>query len=194
MNLITPDSGSVFVYGDQHGRHRKKIAYIAQKSGIDWNFPINVFDMVLMGRYGHLSWGQRPSEKDIDIVWNALDSVKMVPHAHTRLNELSGGQQQRVCIARALAQQPEIYIMDEPFAAIDTKTEQLLLGLLQRLKRENKTIIVVHHNILTIKKYFDIAFFMNMQDIAHGPIDDVINDSIIDKTFHKPPRMMDLHS
>lgn len=184
MNLVPSISGSIEIYGENHTKHLSKIAYVPQKNNIDWNFPINVFDMVLMGRYGSLAWCQRPTKKDIDIVWNALDSVKMVSHAYTRINELSGGQQQRVCIARALAQQPDIYIMDEPFAAIDIKTETLLLDLLQSLKKENKTIIVVHHNILTIKKYFDWAFFMNIKEIAHGPIDQVMTDATIEKTFH----------
>jgi manganese/zinc/iron transport system ATP- binding protein len=187
MNLIPAHSGSIEIYGEKHTKHLSKIAYVPQKNNIDWDFPINVFDMVLMGRYGHLAWCQRPTQKDIDIAWEALASVKMLPHAQTRINELSGGQQQRVCIARALAQQPEIYIMDEPFAAIDVKTETLLLELLQSLKKENKTIIVVHHNLSTIKQYFDWAFFMNMKEIAHGPVDEVMNDEIIKQTFNKPP-------
>lgn len=187
MNLIQPNSGSISIYGEKHTKHLSKVAYVPQKNNIDWNFPINVFDMVLMGRYGHLSWCQKPRKIDIDAAWIALESVQMTNHAYTRINELSGGQQQRVCIARALAQQPEIFIMDEPFVGIDVKTELLLLKLMQKLKQENKTIIVVHHNILTIKKYFDWAFFMNMRDIALGPIDQVINDCIIEKTFQKTP-------
>lgn len=186
MGLIKPTSGSITMYGNGHKQHLSKVAYVPQKSNIDWNFPITVFDMILMGRYGHLSWCQRPTSKDIDIAWNALDAVKMVRFAHTRINELSGGQQQRVCIARALAQEPEIFIMDEPFAAIDLKTEQLLLKLLQSLKKQEKTIIVVHHNILTIKHYFDWAFFMNMKHIAHGPIDEVMTDATIERTFKRP--------
>lgn len=191
MNLIAPRSGSITIYDEDHTRHLSKIAYVPQKNNISWDFPINVFDMVLMGRYGHLAWCQRPTQKDLEITWQALDSVKMTDQAYTRINELSGGQQQRICIARALAQQPEIYIMDEPFVAIDAATELILLELLQALKEENKTIIVVHHNILTIKKYFDWAFFMNMQDIALGPVDQVINDSVIKKTFHNPHHIMD---
>lgn len=194
MNLIKPISGSILMYGENHTKHLSKVAYVPQKNNIDWNFPINVFDMVLMGRYGHLSWCQKPRKVDVDAAWDALESVQMTNHAYTRINELSGGQQQRVCIARALAQQPEIFIMDEPFVGIDAKTEVLLLELMQSLKQENKTILVVHHNILTIKKYFDWAFFMNMRDIALGPIDQVINDKIIEKTFQKAPDFADLQS
>jgi manganese/zinc/iron transport system ATP- binding protein len=191
MNLIAPTSGSIKIYGEDHVLHLSKIAYVPQKNNISWDFPINVFDMVLMGRYGQLAWCQKPTEKDIAITWQALDAVKMTEHAHTRINELSGGQQQRICIARALAQQPEIYIMDEPFVAIDAHTELVLLELFQALKRDNKTIVVVHHNILTIKKYFDSVFFMNMQDPLLELADQTGKDRSITKSFYRPEQIMD---
>lgn len=191
MNLIQPDSGSIFIFDEEHSKHLSKIAYVPQKNNIDWNFPITVFDMVSMGRYGHLKWCQGLRSVDIDAVWKALKAVEMQEHAHTRINQLSGGQQQRVCIARALAQEPEIYLMDEPFVGVDIRTESLILELMQSLKKNFKTIIVVHHNISTVKKYFDIAFFMNTQAIALGAVDLVINDETIEQTFHKRHDIME---
>jgi len=191
MNLIKPDSGSIFIFDEEHFKHLSKIAYVPQKNNIDWNFPITVFDMVSMGRYGHLKWCQGLRSVDIDAVWKALKAVEMQEHAHTRINQLSGGQQQRVCIARALAQEPEIYLMDEPFVGVDIRTESLILELMQSLKKNSKTIIVVHHNISTVKKYFDIAFFMNTQAIALGAVDLVINDETIEQTFHKRHDIME---
>jgi len=136
-----------------------------------------------MGRYSHLSWFARPSKQDRDIAMHALQLVKMEKFAHRHISQLSGGQQQRVFLARALAQQALIFILDEPFVGIDMITERLILELLQTLRSEGKTIIVVHHDLATVKKYFDWTFLMNKKHIALGKTQDVLTEQNIIKTF-----------
>jgi manganese/zinc/iron transport system ATP- binding protein len=144
-----------------------------------------VLDVVMMGRYGQLKFGQRPTNHDKKIALEALNLVKMTELQDYPIGQLSGGQQQRVFLARALAQQAEIFIMDEPFIGIDITTEKIILDLFLQLKTENKTIIVVHHDLITVKKYFDFIFFMNRKEIAYGPISTTMTPENISKTFYK---------
>lgn len=183
LGIIKPTTGLVKVAGQTYNRFQHNIAYVPQKTSVDWNFPTDVLDVVLMGRYAHLSWFARPSEKDKDIALQALKTMKMEHFAHRHISQLSGGQQQRVFLARALAQQAEILIMDEPFVGIDITTEQLILKLLQQLRSEGKTIIVVHHDLSTVKKYFDWTFLMNKKHIALGETKDVLTEDNIAQTF-----------
>ena len=183
LGIITPATGTIKVLGKPYSRFEHSIAYVPQKSSVDWNFPTDVFDVVLMGRYGHLSWFSRPSKKDKEIAWQALQMVQMQDFAHRQISQLSGGQQQRVFIARALAQQASIFILDEPFVGIDIVTEQLILKILQDLRSVGKTILVVHHDLSTVKKYFDWTFLMNMKHIALGPTHQVLTEENIAQTF-----------
>lgn len=183
LGIIKPVTGRVTVAGETYDRKKHKIAYVPQKASVDWNFPTDVLDVVLMGRYAHLSWFARPSNNDKKIAMNALEMVKMQEFAHRQISQLSGGQQQRVFLARALAQQAPIFILDEPFVGIDIVTEQLILELLQALRNQGKTIIVVHHDLTTVKKYFDWTFLMNKKHIAIGPTKKVLTEKNILDTF-----------
>lgn len=183
LGIVTPATGDIHVMGKPYNRFEHNIAYVPQKNSVDWNFPTDVFDVVLMGRYGHLSWFARPSQKDKEIAWQALEMVQMQDFAHRQISQLSGGQQQRIFLARALAQQASIFILDEPFVGIDVVTEQLILQLLQKLRDEGKTILVVHHDLSTVKKYFDWTFLMNIKHIAIGPTKLVLTEENIAKTF-----------
>lgn len=183
LGLIKPTTGFINIFNQPYNRLKHPIAYVPQKSSIDWNFPTDVFDVVLMGRYGHLSWFQQPSKYDKQIAMHALELVKMHEFAHRHIAQLSGGQQQRVFLARALAQEAQILILDEPFIGIDMMTEQIILDILQKLRSEGKTIIVVHHDLTTVKKYFDWIFFMNKTHIALGPTKSVFTQENIIKTF-----------
>lgn len=171
LNLIQPATGSVlFFNNNSYHDVRLHIAYVPQRQTIDWDFPITVFDVALMGRYGHLGWFQRPKKNDIDATWHALACVGLTDYAHTPIGMLSGGQQQRVFIARALAQDASIYILDEPFAGIDEPTEALIINLLKLLRDEGKTIIVVHHDMHTVADYFDWILLLNKKIIRYGPL------------------------
>lgn len=181
---ILPCTGDITIFDQPSALQLHKIAYIPQRSTIDWTFPASVLDVVMMGRYGQLKFGQRPTAHDKQIALHALEQVKMLELAHQSIGQLSGGQQQRVFLARALAQQADMYIMDEPFIGIDMTTEQIMLDLFLQLKQERKTIIVVHHDLVTVKKYFDTIFFMNRKEIASGPIATTMTPENIAKTFH----------
>ncbi|MBM18014.1 MAG: manganese ABC transporter ATP-binding protein [Epsilonproteobacteria bacterium] len=183
LGIIKPTTGLIKIAGQSYNRSTHNIAYVPQKSSVDWNFPTDVFDVVLMGRYKHLSWFARPTKHDHEIAMQALTTMNMEKFAHRHISQLSGGQQQRVFLARALAQQANILIMDEPFVGIDITTEQLILELLQKLRSQGKTIIVVHHDLTTVKRYFDWTFLMNKKHIALGATKDVLTEQNITQTF-----------
>lgn len=192
MGLID-STGQISIFDQPYHHQQHTIAYIQQRSSVDWNFPLSVFEVVLMGRYGKLKFGQRPTADDKLSVLNALEQVKMIDYINQPIGNLSGGQQQRIFLARALVQQVEIYIMDEPFVGIDMVTEKIMLDIFAQLQQENKTIIVVHHDLITVKKYFNSIFFMNRKDIAYGPIATTLTQENIIKTFHTSIDLHDLH-
>ncbi|KAB8121822.1 MAG: ABC-type Mn/Zn transport system ATP-binding protein [Candidatus Phytoplasma cynodontis] len=183
IELIPKISGNILFNDQKYTKIRKKISYVPQRNSVDWDFPITVFDVVLMGRYGHLGWFKRPTQEDKNIALQALREVDMIPFLNRQISELSGGQQQRIFLARSLAQQGEIYLMDEPFQGVDIQTERKIISVLKNLQKKNKTIIVVHHDLTTIKKYFDYVVFLNIQKIASGPISYVFNNKNIQKTY-----------
>ncbi|MBV8660712.1 MAG: ABC transporter ATP-binding protein, partial [Candidatus Dependentiae bacterium] len=150
MGLL-PYTGNISILDQPSQSQRHKIAYIPQRSSVDWTFPASVLDIVIMGRYGKLKFGQRPTNQDQEIALQALHQVKMIEFIDRPIGQLSGGQQQRVFLARALAQQADIFIMDEPFVGIDMITEKIMLDLFSQLKKTGKTIIVVHHDLMTVK-------------------------------------------
>lgn len=183
LGIVKPTTGTITIFDKPYSQFEHNIAYVPQKSSVDWNFPTDVFDVVLMGRYGKLGWFSRPSIQDKEIAWQALEMVQMKEFAHRQISQLSGGQQQRVFLARALAQQADIFILDEPFVGIDIVTEKLILKVLQKLRNKGKTILVVHHDLSTVKKYFDWTFLMNIKHIACGPTSKVLTHKNITQAF-----------
>ena len=192
MGLL-PSTGNISIFDQPSKLQRHKVAYIPQRSSVDWTFPSSVLDIVMMGRYGQLKFGQRLTSHDKKLALQALCQVQMIELADKPIGQLSGGQQQRVFLARALTQQADIYIMDEPFIGVDMTTEKILLDIFTKLKQENKTVIVVHHDLITVKKYFDFIFFMNRKAIASGPVTTTMTPENITKTFHTPIEIDDLH-
>lgn len=186
VNIIEPIAGTILIHENQQTQKKQSIAYVPQKNSVDWTFPINVYDVVMMARLAHLSWYQRPQKNDYDIVNWALEKVGMQNFKDRHISKLSGGQQQRVFIARALAQEADILILDEPFNGIDITTEQLILDLLHQLKKSGKTIVVVHHDLTTAQQYFDWTFLMNIKHIVLGPTNIVLTKENIEKTFQVP--------
>jgi manganese/zinc/iron transport system ATP- binding protein len=144
------------------------IGYVPQRNSVDWDFPTTVFDVVMMGTYGRLRWFQRPGKQERQDTRAALEKVRMEDFADRQIGELSGGQQQRVFLARAFVQNPLIYLMDEPFAGVDAKTENLLMEIFHALRDEGKTIVMVHHDLCCVQKYFDHVVMLNKSLIAYG--------------------------
>jgi manganese/zinc/iron transport system ATP- binding protein len=150
---------------------------------VDWDFPASVLDVVLMGRYGRLGLFKRPSAADRDIAWQSLQKVGMEGFAQRQISQLSGGQQQRVFLARALAQDADIYFMDEPFAGVDMATEAAIIKLLKEMRDQGKTVVVVHHDLQTASEYFDWIMLLNMRLIASGPIGEVFTAELLQETY-----------
>ena len=183
MGLLPASSGWVKVFGQTFKAACARVGYVPQRESVDWDFPVSVMDVVLMGRYGRLGLFKRPTKEDRDIARACLEKVKMLPVANRQIGNLSGGQQQRVFLARALAQESDLYLMDEPFAGVDAATESAIVTLLQELKRRGKTILVVHHDLATAREYFDTLLLLNMRLVAFGHTADVFTHEILQKTY-----------
>ncbi len=161
LGLLKPVSGAVQLWGKPLSAVHKQIAYVPQRGSVHWEFPTTVFDVVLMGRYAHLGLVRRPGKEDRALAMEALDKMKMADFADRQISELSGGQKQRVFIARALAQDAQLYIMDEPLAGVDETTERIIMDKFVDLQRENRTVIAVHHDLSTLNVYFDYLVVLN---------------------------------
>ena len=148
---------------------RDKISYVPQRESVDWDFPASVLDVVLMGRYSKLGLFKRPRKADRDVALDCLRKVGMEAFAKRQISQLSGGQQQRTFLARALAQQADIYFMDEPFSGVDASTEKTIIGLLRNMTQSGKTIMVVHHDLHSVSQYFDWVVMLNTRLVAFGP-------------------------
>lgn len=183
MGLLQFTSGFVKVYGKPFDRQRERVAYVPQRETVDWDFPTNALDVVLMGRYGRLSLLGRPNKADREIALECLKKVSMEAYAERQISQLSGGQQQRVFLARALAQNADIYLMDEPFAGVDVSTEKAIIVLLKELKNQGKTILVVHHDLHTVAEYFDWVMLLNMRLVAFGPTSEILTDEQLKLTY-----------
>ncbi|HEX2786695.1 MAG TPA: metal ABC transporter ATP-binding protein [Ignavibacteria bacterium] len=183
LGFLPIDTGEVRIFGEPVQDVMKRVSYIPQKEQFDWDFPINVYDVVIMGRYPYLSTFGRPGTKDNEIAIKSLEKLEMIKYKDTQIRNLSGGQQQRIFLARALAQQSEIYFMDEPFVGVDAKTEAAIFKLIRELKDEGKTILIVHHDLSRIKDYFDELILINQTLVAAGPTDKVFTKENIEKTY-----------
>lgn len=183
MGLIPTASGFVKIFDDSLKKIRHKVAYVPQKESVDWDFPATVLDVVEMGRYGKKSLFKRLNKQDKQIAVESLKKVKMLDFADRHISELSGGQQQRVFIARALAQEADLYFMDEPFAGVDMASEKAIVDILLELQKEGKTIFVVHHDLQSAMDYFDWMVLINKRIVASGPIKEVFNTQVLQNTY-----------
>jgi manganese/zinc/iron transport system ATP- binding protein len=183
MGLLPLSSGWVQIFGESFEKARHRVGYVPQREQVDWDFPVNVMDVVMMGRYGRLGWLKRPTREDRRIAEESLEKVGMLPFRNRQIANLSGGQQQRVFLARALAQQSDLYLMDEPFAGVDATTERAIIALLRDLKEQGKTILVVHHDLTTAKEYFDHLMLLNMRLVAFGKTEDIFTVDLLQKTY-----------
>ena len=185
MNMIKPISGQIKCFGNPIKKVLSKVAYVPQKESVDWDFPITVLDLVLMGRYRHLGMLRWPRKADKVAAIKYLKFVEMDKYASRQINQLSTGQQQRVFIARALIQEADLYLMDEPFSGVDASTEKIIMDLFHQLKAQGKTIFVVHHDLNTVCKYFDWIVMLNTRTIAYGEVNKIFNKDTINRTYGK---------
>ncbi|KMY54195.1 manganese transporter [Bacillus sp. FJAT-27231] len=183
LNLIPKDKGNVQVYGRSFQEQRKAVAYVPQRSNIDWDFPITVLDTVLLGAYPKLGWFKWPKKQDKDWALHCLQRVGMESFKNRQIGELSGGQQQRVFLARALAQKAQIFFLDEPFVGIDAASEEAIVAILKDLKQEGKTILVVHHDLSKVNDYFDQLILLNKELIGFGTVDQVWRADMLSKAY-----------
>ena len=163
----------------------KTLAYVPQRNSVDWDFPTTLFDVVEMGCYGRVGLFKRVSKEEKQKVLKAIEQVGMLEFKDRQISELSGGQQQRAFIARALVQEADIYLMDEPFQGVDSTTEKSIVEILKQLKSEGKTIIVVHHDLQTVPTYFESVALINKAVIVSGKVSEVFTQENIDVTYRK---------
>ena len=163
----------------------KTLAYVPQRNSVDWDFPTTLFDVVEMGCYGRVGLFKRVNKEEKQKVLKAIEQVGMLDFKDRQISELSGGQQQRAFIARALVQEADIYLMDEPFQGVDSTTEKSIVDILKKLKSEGKTLIVVHHDLQTVPTYFETVTFINKSVIASGKIKEVFTQENIDMAYKK---------
>ncbi len=183
MGLVPMVSGTVSAWGESVGQQRHRIGYVPQRGSVDWDFPISVFETVLMGTFGALGWFRRPGKKQRQLANQCLERVGMQDFAKRQIGQLSGGQQQRVFLARALAQESELYFMDEPMAGVDAATECIVFDLLKSLSEEGRTIVVVHHDLRTVAEYFTDVVLLNVRIVACGPVDTTFTSANLQATY-----------
>jgi manganese/zinc/iron transport system ATP- binding protein len=183
LGLVPLASGKVEIYGKSYREQRHLVGYVPQRESVDWDFPVSVRDVVLMGTYGKLGWFRRPGRAEREVADRCLEQVGMTALANRQIRQLSGGQQQRVFLARALAQDAEVYFLDEPFSGVDAATEAAIVELLQTLRASGKTVLIVHHDIQTVRDYFDHVILLNMRLIACGPVETTFTNENLQETY-----------
>lgn len=191
LGLTKPLSGSVYFFGQPLETVRRRVAYVPQRGSVDWDFPIDVETLVLMGRYGQLGVLRRPTPADRAAVSVALAQVGLAGYERRQISQLSGGQQQRAFFARALVQEADLYLLDEPFAGVDAATEKALVQLLHVLKEQGKTTIVVHHDLNTVESYFDWILLLNLRLIGVGPVEEFFTPQNVQKTYGESYALLD---
>ncbi len=183
LGFVKPDVGEVFINGKDVQHAKGQVAYVPQRGAVDWDFPITVKEVVLMGRYQQIPWYKNPGSEDLDIAMEALDMVRMTDFSKRQIGQLSGGQQQRVFLARALAQGADTLLLDEPFAGVDAATERAILDVLERAKNAGKTLIVVHHDLVTAAEYFDKLILIKQRLYAYGPPQAVLQEDLLSEVY-----------
>ncbi len=185
MGFVPLAGGEVEILGRSalDAQRRNLVAYVPQAEEVDWTFPVIVSDVVMMGRYGHMNWLRRPARADRDAVAGALERVDMTAFADRQIGELSGGQKKRVFLARALAQEGQVILLDEPFTGVDVKTEDQIVRLLQDLRDEGRILLVSTHNLGSVPEFCDRAVLINRRILAHGPTDSVFTQANLEAAF-----------
>ncbi len=179
LGFVKPDVGSVSIFGEDVSLAKGKLAYVPQRGAVDWDFPITVREVAAMGRYGKRRWWQDLTRDDYRLADEALEKVRMSEYSRRQIGQLSGGQQQRVFMARALTQNAEILLLDEPFAGVDAATERAILDVLQETQQQGRTVVVVHHDLGTAAEYFDLLILLKQRLFAFGPPQTVLQPQLL---------------
>lgn len=172
LGLVKPLTGTSTFFGQSLAKERKRVGYMPQSTSVDWDFPTTVLDVVTMGTYGALGWVRRPGKTERARALAALEQTGIPDLAGRQIGELSGGQRQRVFLARTLVQAPELYFMDEPFQGIDAKSQQAIVTVLHALRQQGKTVVIVHHDLATVRDYCDHVTLLNRRIVASGPAEE----------------------
>lgn len=186
LGLEKKDSGEVNIFDKDLDDIREEIAYIPQRAEIDWDFPILVNSTVLLGRYPRLGLFKRPKARDKEIAMEALEKVGMGEFAENQIGQLSGGQQQRVFVARSLAQEADIFFLDEPFVGVDIQSEGIIIDILKELRDQGKTIFVIHHDLTKLEDYFDDIILINKELYGAGPVEEIVTPELMEAAFKAP--------
>ncbi len=183
LGFVKPDIGTVRINGQNVQKVKGQVAYVPQRGAVDWDFPITVSEVALMGRYQRIPWYRNPCRRDREAAIEALKMVRMEEFADRQIGELSGGQQQRVFLARALSQGSDILLLDEPFAGVDAATERAILDVLGRAKEAGKTLVVVHHDLSTAAEYFDKLVLIKQRLYAYGTPKEVLQEDLLSRVY-----------
>jgi manganese/zinc/iron transport system ATP- binding protein len=183
MDLIPRASGRVEVFGQPYSQSLHRVGYVPQRESVDWDFPVDALDVVAMGLYRRVGWCLPLRKKHRDAAREALARVGIADLAHRQISQLSGGQQQRTFLARALVQDADLYLMDEPLAAVDAATEAAIVELLKQMQADGKTAVVIHHDLQSVPDYFDHVVLLNMRVVASGRTEDVFTNENLQKTY-----------
>ncbi len=183
LGFVRPDFGAVELFGQPAEKAKGRVAYVPQRGAVDWDFPITVREVALMGRYGYVPWWRDPSREDRRLADEALAMVRMWELRDRQIGQLSGGQQQRVFMARAMAQGADILLLDEPFAGVDAATERALLDVMKRTKEAGRTLLVVHHDLGTAAEYFDALVLLKQRLFAYGPPEAVLHPDLLSEVY-----------
>ena len=194
LGFLKPDVGQVLLFGESAETATGRVAYVPQRGSVDWDFPITVREVALMGRYGKVPWWQDLGREDHRLTDEALEMVRMRNFRNRQIGQLSGGQQQRVFMARAMAQGADILLLDEPFAGVDAATERAILDVLERTKAAGRTLMVVHHDLTTAAEYFDSLLLLKQRLFAFGPPHLVLDPHLLSQVYEGKLRVFaDLH-
>ena len=183
MDLIPRASGRIKVFGEAYSENRGRVGYVPQRESVDWDFPVDALDVVTMGLYREIGWCMPVRKKHRQAAMEALSRVGIADLANRQISQLSGGQQQRTFLARALVQDADLYLMDEPFTSVDAATERAIVDVLREMQSRGKTAVVIHHDLQTVAEYFDYVVLLNMRVVAHGLVKDVFTSENLHKTY-----------
>ncbi|MEO1129437.1 MAG: ABC transporter ATP-binding protein [Planctomycetota bacterium] len=183
LGLVPRASGQVEFWGSAYRSVRSRVGYVPQRESVDWDFPVSALDVVCMGRYRRIGWCRPVGRAHKRAAMECLERVGLATLAKRQISQLSGGQQQRVFLARALAQDADLYFMDEPFAGVDAATERAIIDVLRELRSSGRTVICVHHDLQTVPEYFDHALLLNMRVVAAGPVSEVFTSQNLHRTY-----------
>jgi len=183
MDLIPRASGRVEVFGQPYAKSHKRVGYVPQRESVDWDFPVDALDVVTMGLYRRIGWCLPVRRRHREAAMEALARVGIADLANRQISQLSGGQQQRTFLARALVQDADLYLMDEPLAAVDAATEAAIIDLMRQMQVNGKTALVIHHDLQSVRDYFDHVVLLNMRVVAAGQTDEVFTTENLQKTY-----------